>query len=197
MPELENIRVDKQINKKNKIRKEVFYMTGKKIKITEVEGKKYVAVDDYEKLEKDKEVADKEVKASEDYKSKFEAEEKKTKEAESKLAKTAEEKRTAEIKTFVDSHCSDTDMRFLPSQKEILVSLIGAVSNEKTIKFTIDKKEVELSQRDLLEKFISLQPNFSDSIFTELSKGGEEEEGGEEKLTPAEKKIEKYMAENK
>jgi hypothetical protein len=88
-------------------------------------------------------------------------------------------------------------MRFLPSQKEILVTLIESASDKKIIKFTIDEKEVELSQRELLEKFIELQPNFSDSIFTELSKGGEEEEEGEDKLTPEEKKVQKYMDEHK
>ncbi|RLC35830.1 MAG: hypothetical protein DRH33_07960, partial [Candidatus Nealsonbacteria bacterium] len=75
--------------------------------------------------------------------------------------------------------------------------LIESTSDEKTIKFTVDDKETELSQRELLEKFIELQPNFSDSIFAELSKGEEEEEEGEEKLTPEEKKVKKYMAEHK
>jgi len=189
-PELKDI--------KNKIRKEVYIaMADKKVIITEMDGKKFVSVEDYEQIEKDKKAVDEKVKAGEDYKSKFEAEEKKTKEAESKLAKTDKEKREAEIKTFVDSHCSDTDMRFLPSQKEILVTLIESASDKKIIKFTIDEKEVELSQRELLEKFIELQPNFSDSIFTELSKGGEEEEEGEDKLTPEEKKVQKYMDEHK
>jgi len=189
-PELKDI--------KNKIRKEVYIaMADKKVMITEMDGKKFVSVVDYEQIEKDKKLADEKVKAGEDYKSKFEAEEKKAKEAESKLAKTDKEKREAEIKTFVDSHCSDTDMRFLPSQKEILVTLIGSTSDEKVIKFTADGIETDLSQRELLEKFINLQPNFSDSIFTELSKGGEEEEEGGEKLTPKEKKVQKYIDEHK
>jgi cation transport regulator ChaB len=189
-PELKDI--------KNKIRKEVYIaMADKKVIITEMDGKKFVSVEDYEQIEKDKKAVDEKVKAGEDYKSKFEAEEKKTKEAESKLAKTDKEKREAEIKTFVDSHCSDTDMRFLPSQKEILVTLIGSTSDEKVIKFTADGIETDLSQRELLEKFINLQPNFSDSIFTELSKGGEEEEEGGEKLTPKEKKVQKYIDEHK
>ena len=189
-PELKDI--------KNKIRKEVYIaMADKKVIITEMDGKKFVSVEDYEQIEKDKKAVDEKVKAGEDYKSKFEAEEKKAKEAESKLAKTDKEKREAEIKTFVDSHCSDTDMRFLPSQKEILVTLIGSTSDEKVIKFTADGIETDLSQRELLEKFINLQPNFSDSIFTELSKGGEEEEEGGEKLTPKEKKVQKYIDEHK
>lgn len=189
-PELKDI--------KNKIRKEVYIaMADKKVIITEMDGKKFVSVEDYEQIEKDKKAVDEKVKAGEDYKSKFEAEEKKAKEAESKLAKTDKEKREAEIKTFVDSHCSESNMRFLPKQKEVLISLIESASDKKIIKFTIDEKEVELSQRELLEKFIDLQPNFSDSIFAELSKGGEEEEEGEEKSTPEEKKIQKYMAEHK
>ncbi|GAJ14739.1 unnamed protein product [marine sediment metagenome] len=77
------------------------------------------------------------------------------------------------------------------------MALIESTSDEKKIKFTADGKETEISQRYLLEEFIKLQPNFSDSIFAELSKGGEEEEEGEEKLTPEEKKIQKYMAEHK
>jgi hypothetical protein len=78
------------------------------------------------------------------------------------------------------------------------MALIGSTSDEKKIKFTVDNKETELSQRELLEKFIELQPNFSDSIFAELSKGEEEEgEKGKEKLTPEEKKVQKYMDEHK
>jgi hypothetical protein len=61
----------------------------------------------------------------------------------------------------------------------------------------VDSKEIELSQRELLEKFIELQPNFSDKIFAELSKGGEKEEEGKDKLTPEEKKVQKYMDEHK
>ena len=160
------------------------------IKITEVEGKKFVAVEDFEKVTKEAEEA-------KNFKEKFEAEQKKAKEVEEKLNKISKEKRQAEIKTFIDAHCSETDMRFLPKQKEVLMALIESTSDEKTIKFTVDDKETELSQRELLEKFIELQPNFSDSIFAELSKGEEEEEEGEEKLTPEEKKVKKYMAEHK
>jgi hypothetical protein len=167
------------------------------IKITEVEGKKFVAVEDYEKLEKEKETIDKEKEESKGFKGKFEAEEKKSKEAEEKLNKISKETREAEIKTFVDDHCSDKDMRFLPKQKEVLMALVESTSDEKKIKFTVDDKETELSQRELLEKFIELQPNFSDSIFAELSKGEEEEEEGKDKSTPEEKKVQKYMADHK
>ena len=160
------------------------------IKITEYEGKKFVAVEDFEKVTK-------EAEEGKGFKEKFEAEQKKAREAEEKLNKISREKRQAEIKAFIDAHCSETDMRFLPKQKEVLMALIESTSDEKTIKFTVDDKETELSQRELLEKFIELQPNFSDSIFAELSKGEEEEEEGEEKLTPEEKKIQKYMAEHK
>ncbi len=187
---------NKQTDKVNKIRKE-YMMPNSKIKITEVDGEKFVSVEDFEKLEKDKEAVNKEAETNKDYKEKFEAEEKKAKEAQEKLDKTNKEKRTAEIKTFIDTNCSETNMRFLPKQKEIMMTLIESASDEKKIKFTVDEKEVELSQRELLEKFIDLQPNFSDSIFAELSKGGEEEEEGEDKLTPEEKKVQKYMAENK
>ena len=77
------------------------------------------------------------------------------------------------------------------------MTLIESTSDEKKIKFTVDNKETKLSQRELLEKFIVLQPNFSDSIFAELSKGEEEEEEGKDKLTSEEKKVQKYMAEHK
>jgi len=167
------------------------------IKITEVEGKKFVAVEDYEKIEKEKEASDKEKEEAKGFKEKFEAEEKKTKEAEDKLGKISKEKREAEIKTFIDDHCSEKDIRFLPKQKDILMALVESTSDEKKIKFTVDDKETKLSQRELLEKFIELQPNFSDSIFAELSKGEEEqEEEGKEKLTPEEKKVQKYMEKN-
>jgi hypothetical protein len=160
------------------------------LKITEVDGKKFVAVEDFEKITK-------EAGENKDYKVKFETEEKKAKEAEGKLNKISKEKREAEIKTFIDTHCSEKDMRFLPKQKEVLMTLIGSTSDEKKIKFMVDSKEIELSQRELLEKFIELQPNFSDKIFAELSKGGEKEEEGKDKLTPEEKKVQKYMAEHK
>ena len=170
------------------------YIMPNGIKITEVEGKKFVAVEDFEKLEKEKEAVNKEKETAEGYKEKFETEEKKSKEAEEKLGKISKEKREAEIKTFIDDHCSDKDMRFLPKQKEVLMALVESTSDEKKIKFTVDDKETKLSQRELLEKFIELQPNFSDSIFAELSKGEEEEEEGKDKLSPEEKKVQKYMA---
>ena len=174
------------------------YIMPNGIKITEVEGKKFVAVEDYEKIEKEKEASDKEKEEAKGFKEKYEAEEKKSKEAEEKLSKISKEKRDSEIKTFIDDHCSDKDMRFLPKQKEVLMTLVESTSDEKKIKFTVDDKETKLSQRELLEKFIELQPNFSDSIFAELSKGEEEqEEEGKEKLTPEEKKVQKYMDEHK
>ena len=168
-----------------------------KIKVTEIEGKKFVAIEDFEELSNEKETLSKEKETAEEYKVKFEAEEKKAKEVQEKLDQTNKEKREAEIKTFVDAHCSEKDMRFLPKQKEVLMTLIESTSDEKKIKFTVDDKETELSQRELLVKFIELQPNFSDSIFAELSKGEEEKEEGKDKLTPKEKKVQKYMAENK
>jgi cation transport regulator ChaB len=171
-------------------RKEVIYIMADGLKITEVDGKKFVAVEDFEKITK-------EAGENKDYKVKFETEEKKAKEAEGKLNKISKEKREAEIKTFIDTHCSEKDMRFLPKQKEVLMTLIGSTSDEKKIKFMVDSKEIELSQRELLEKFIELQPNFSDKIFAELSKGGEKEEEGKDKLTPEEKKVQKYMDEHK
>jgi len=182
-------------NKNNKKRKEIFIMPSG-IKVTEVEGKKFVAVEDYEKLETDKEIVDQEKKVAEEYKAKFEAEQKKAKEKDDELAKIVAEKRSTEIKTFIESNCSESTMHFLPKQKEVLMALMESTSDEKKIKFTEDKKETELSQRELLGKFIELQPNFSDSIFAELSKGEEEKEG-DNKLSPEEKKIQKYMAEHK
>jgi cation transport regulator ChaB len=191
--EKEEKKTTEKVNKK----KGETYIMPNGIKITEVEGKKFVAVEDYEKLEKEKEAVNKEKETSEGYKVKFEAEEEKSKKAEEKLKKISKETREAEIKTFIDEHCSDKDMRFLPKQKEVLMTLIGSTSDEKKIKFTVDDKETELSQRELLVKFIELQPNFSDSIFAELSKGEEEKEEGKDKLTPEEKKVEKYMADHK
>lgn len=176
-------------------RKEVYIMPGK-VTITEIENKKYVAVEDYEKIEKEKGEIDKEKETAKGFKEKFETEEKKSKEAEEKLGKISKEKREAEIKTFIDDHCSDKDMRFLPKQKEVLMALVESTSDEKKIKFTVDDKETKLSQRELLEKFIELQPNFSDSIFAELSKGEEEEEEGKDKLSLEEKKVQKYMDEH-
>ena len=189
----ENKSTKKVENKK----KGVEYIMANGIKITELEGKKFIAVEDYEKIEKEKETIEKEKEEAKGFKEKFEAEEKKTKEAEEKLGKISKEKREAEIKTFIDDHCSEKDMRFLPKQKEVLMALVESTSDEKKIKFTVDDKETELSQRELLVKFIELQPNFSDSIFAELSKGEEEKEEGKDKLTPEEKKVQKYMADHK
>jgi len=172
------------------------YIMKNGIKVTEVEGKKFVAVEDYEKLEQDKETIDQEKKEADEYKAKFEAEQKKAKEKDDELAKIVAEKRSTEIKTFIESNCSESTMHFLPKQKEALMALVESASDEKKIKFTVDDKETKLSQRELLEKFIELQPNFSDSIFAELSKGEEEKEG-DDKLSPEEKKVQKYMAEHK
>lgn len=179
---------------KNKGRKEYIMPNG--VKITEVEGKKYVAVEDFEKLEKDKEAVDKEKETSKEYKTKFEAEQKKAKEKETELAKIISEKRSVEIKNFVDSNCSETNMRFLPKQKEVLMALMESTSDEKEIKFTVDKKEEEFTQRELLAKFIELQPDFSAPMFTELSKDGEGADGDSD-VSEKEKKIQKYMAEHK
>ena len=191
--EKEEKKTTKKVDKK---RKETYIMPNG-IKVTEVEGKKFVAVEDYEKIEKEKETVEKEKEEAKGFKEKFEAEEKKSKEAEDKLNKISEETRAAEIKTFIDDHCSEKDMRFLPKQKEVLMALIESTSDEKKIKFTVDDKETELSQRELLVKFIELQPNFSDKIFAELSKGEEEEGKGKDKSTPEEKKVQKYMDEHK
>lgn len=187
-------KVDKKNNDKKTIRKEYVMPNG--IKIKEVEGKKFVAVEDFEKLEKEKETLSKEKEEIASYKEKYEAEQKKAKEAQEKLDQTNKEKRDAEIKTFIDTHCSEKDMRFLPKQKEVLMALMESASDEKKIKFTVDQKETELSQRELLENFIGLQPNFSDSIFAELSKSEEEGEEDQDKLTPEEKKVQKYMDEH-
>jgi len=189
---------EKKSTKKVEIKKKgVEYTMVNGVKVTEFDNKKFIAVEDFEKLEKEKEALGKEKEVAEEYKVKFEAEQKKAKDAEEQISKISKEKREAEIKTFVDAHCSEKDMRFLPKQKEVLMTLIESTSDEKKIKFTVDNKETELSQRELLVKFIELQPNFSDSIFAELSKGEEEKEEGKDKLTPEEKKVQKYMAENK
>ncbi|GAI82969.1 unnamed protein product, partial [marine sediment metagenome] len=119
---------NKQTDKINKIRKEVYVMPGK-VTITEIENKKFVAVEDYEKLEKEKEAVGKEKEEAEGYKGKFEAEEKKSKEAEEKLNKISKETREAEIKTFIDDHCSEKDIRFLPKQKEVLMALGESTSD--------------------------------------------------------------------
>ena len=181
---------NKQIDKINKIKKEVYIMPGSKVKITELNGEKFVSVEDFEKLNK-------ETEENKDYKEKFESEQKKTKETQGQLDKITSEKRTAEIKSFIDTNCSETNMRFLPKQKDIMMTLIESASDEKKIKFTVEGKETEISQRNLLEKFIELQPNFSDSIFAELSKGEEEKEEGKDKLTPEEKKVQEYMDKHK
>jgi len=164
------------------------YIMPNGVKVTEVEGKRFVAVEDFEKLEKEKETSD-------DYKVKFEAEAKKAKAKEAELAKIVSEKRSAEIKTFIESNCSESNMRFFPKQKEVIMALMESTSDEKKIKFTVNKKETELSQRELLTKFIELQPDFSQSIFAELSKDGEHK--NDDGKSDNDKKIEKYMAENK
>jgi len=70
-----------------------------------------------------------------------------------------------------------------------------SASDDKTIKFTVDEKEVELSQRDMLAKFVDLQPNFADSMFSELSKDKEHNE--EDDTSKKEIKVQKYMDEHK
>ena len=165
------------------------------IKVTEVDGKKFVAVEDFEKLEQDKKVIETAKKASDEYKAKFEAEQTKANEKTAELAKVQSEKRTAEIKTYIESNCSEKTMRFMPKQKDVLMALMESASDDKTIKFTVDEKETELSQRDMLAKFVDLQPNFADSMFAELSKDKEHNEENNESKN--EIKVQKYMDEHK
>ena len=171
------------------------YIMPNGIKVTEVDGKKFVAVEDFEKLEQDKKVIETAKKASDEYKAKFEAEQKKAKEKTAELEKVQSEKRTAEIKTYIESNCSEKTMRFMPKQKDVLMTLMESASDDKTIKFTVDEKETELSQRDMLVKFVDLQPNFADSMFAELSKDKEHNE--EDDTSKKEIKVQKYMDEHK
>jgi len=171
------------------------YIMPNGIKVTEVDGKKFVAVEDFEKLEQDKKVIETAKKASDEYKAKFEAEQTKAKEKTEELAKVQSEKRTSEIKTYIESNCSEKTMRFMPKQKDVLMTLMESTSDDKTIKFTVDEKETELSQRDMLMKFVDLQPNFADSMFAELSKDKEHSEENDESKN--EIKVQKYMDEHK
>ena len=184
-----------QPHKDTKTKERSVYIMPNGIKVTEVDGKKFVAVEDFEQLEKDKAVIETEKKAAEEYKAKFEAEQIKANEKEAELAKVQSEKRTAEIKTYIESNCSEKTMRFMPKQKDILMTLMESVSDDKVIKFTVDEKETELSQRDMLMKFVDLQPNFADSMFAELSKDKEHNKENDESKN--EIKVQKYMDEHK
>lgn len=71
------------------------------IKITEVEGKKFVAVEDFEKLEKEKEAVVKEKETAEAYKVKFEAEEKRLKKEKPNLLKLSMKNELPKLKPLL------------------------------------------------------------------------------------------------
>ena len=62
----------------------------------------------------------------------------------------------------------------------------------RCIPTTEDGKEKKASQRELLERFIELQPNFAKKLFTEFSTDSGEEEGDS-----VEEQIRTYMEKHK
>jgi len=162
------------------------YTMANGIKIQEVEGKKFVALEDYEKVELDKQETDK-------LKKEFEDAQVKIKKYEADQVALKEEARVKDIQQFIADKCNKTTMNFLPKQKDVVMALMESFDTEKKMEFTEESKTIELTQSELFKKFIELQPNMATDKFNELSVGGNGKTEPENDLD----KIKKYAAENK
>ena len=156
------------------------------IKVQELEGKKFVALEDYEAIELEKAEADK-------MKKDYEEAQAKLKKYEEEQKRLKEEARKKDIEKFVADNCSETTMHFLPKQKDIVMTLMESFDNENKWEFTEGSNTKELTQAELFKMFIELQPNMAVDKFKELSSGGDNNNEPETDLD----KINKYAEEHK
>ena len=175
----------KKVNDKN-IKKGSEWIMPNGIKVQELEGKKFVALEDYEAIELEKAEADK-------MKKDYEEAQAKLKKYEEEQKRLKEEARKKDIEKFVADNCSETTMHFLPKQKDIVMTLMESFDNENKWEFTEGSNTKELTQAELFKMFIELQPNMAVDKFKELSSGGDNKNEPETDLD----KINKYAEEHK
>jgi hypothetical protein len=175
----------KKVNDKN-IKKGSEWIMPNGIKVQELEGKKFVALEDYEAIELEKAEADK-------MKKDYEEAQAKLKKYEEEQKRLKEEARKKDIEKFVADNCSETTMHFLPKQKDIVMTLMESFDNENKWEFTEGSNTKELTQAELFKMFIELQPNMAVDKFKELSSGGDNNNEPETDLD----KINKYAEEHK
>ena len=175
----------KKVNDKN-IKKGSEWIMPNGIKVQELEGKKFVALEDYEAIELEKAEADK-------MKKDYEEAQAKLKKYEEEQKRLKEEARKKDIEKFIADNCSETTMHFLPKQKDIVMTLMESFDNENKWEFTEAGNTKELTQAELFKMFIELQPNMAVDKFKELSSGGDNNNEPETDLD----KINKYAEEHK
>jgi cation transport regulator ChaB len=175
----------KKVNDKN-IKKGSEWIMPNGIKVQELEGKKFVALEDYEAIELEKAEADK-------MKKDYEEAQAKLKKYEEEQKRLKEEARKKDIEKFIADNCSETTMHFLPKQKDIVMTLMESFDNENKWEFTEGSNTKELTQAELFKMFIELQPNMAVDKFKELSSGGDNNNEPETDLD----KINKYAEEHK
>jgi len=88
--------------------------------------------------------------------------------AEKKIEALVTEKREAEIKAFIEK--AKEEGKIVPANEKQIEALMRTAVDEKKIKFSEDGKEVEKSQREILEDFVSGLPKLAD--FKEYSETG-------------------------
>ncbi len=146
-------------------------LTAKDGEVEELKTAQKASLEAAEKIEK--ESSDKMAELTSE-KEKLEADLKKQKEDVTKFEKEKKEAeeavRLAEIKSFLNKHKQEG--RVLPRfEVQLEALLVASSSEEKTIKYTIDKKEKELSQAGALREFVEALPKMVN--FAEISAGGE------------------------
>jgi len=113
-------------------------------------------------------------KDNEDAKAKETKATKEKAEADEKLSKSETAKRSEEIKTFVKEKIKEG--KILPANEESSISILESLSDEKTIDFSKEGKDIKVSARELRQIEIEGSPNVVE--FSEkLRKEKEAEEG--------------------
>ena len=91
--------------------------------------------------------------------------------AEKKVEALEEAKRDAEIKAFIEK--AKEEGKIVPANEKQIEALMRLAVDEKKVKFTVDGKEVEKTQREILEDFVSGLPKLAD--FKEYSQAAGEQ----------------------
>jgi len=119
---------------------------------------------------------------------------------EKEIKKIQDEKRETEIKAFIEK--AKEEGKVVPANEKEVEALMRSALDEKKVKFTEDGKEVELSQREILERFISKLPKLAD--FKEYSENKEKGSKFKETDLPGTEKskkldvlVKEYMEKNK
>lgn len=183
----------KKVNDKN-IKKGSEWIMPNGIKVQELEGKKFVALEDYEAIEQEKAKADEMKQKFDEQQKKYEEQQAKIQQYEAEQARLKDEARKEKMQQFITDNCNETTMYFLPKQKDVVMALMESFDTDKKVEFTEGSDTKELTQAELFKKFIELQPNMAVDKFKELSSGGTGDNNEPETDVD---KINKYAKENK